>query len=130
MCRWTSNFTELDTCANEGALDRYDAASLNAGEGEYRFVISTRLCDLKVLFTHISKARISLYYVTNKGYLINVTFMRVQQPVVPENIRIRIGQTRGGKVTHLDHLRPNLCWAVGHNNSSLLEGSDLVGSST
>jgi len=83
MCRWTSNFTELDTCANEGALDRYDAASLNAGEGEYRVVISTRLCDLKVLFTHISKAKISHYYVTNKGYLINVAFMRVQQPVVP-----------------------------------------------
>ena len=37
---------------------------------------------------------------------------------------------RSAKVTHLDHLRPNLCWAVSHNDSSLLEGSDLVGSST
>ena len=54
MCRWTSSFTELSTCANEDALDRYDAASLNAGEGEYRVVISTAVAVLKC-FHIISK---------------------------------------------------------------------------
>jgi len=35
MWVWTSSFTELGTWANEDALDRYDTASLNEGEGEY-----------------------------------------------------------------------------------------------
>ena len=35
MRRRTSNFTELDTRVNEDAFDRYAAASLNAGDGEY-----------------------------------------------------------------------------------------------
>jgi len=49
MCRWTSSFTELGTCANEDALDRYDAASLNTGEGEYKVVILDCRCGSKVL---------------------------------------------------------------------------------
>src|SRR5260221_6335116 len=59
--------------------------------------------------------------------------MPVQQPAMPEKYTDQNRPTSGrrrGKVTHLDHLRPNLCWAVSHNDSSLLEGSDLVGSST
>jgi hypothetical protein len=39
MCRRTSSFTELGTCANEDAFDKYDTASANAGEGEYGAII-------------------------------------------------------------------------------------------
>lgn len=39
MCRRTSSFTELGTCADEDAFDIYDTASANAGEGEYGAVI-------------------------------------------------------------------------------------------
>jgi hypothetical protein len=60
MCRWTSSFTELGTCANEDALDRYNAASLNAGEGEYKVVILTAVAILIKCFHIISKANTNL----------------------------------------------------------------------
>ena len=45
MCRRTSSFTVLDTCAKEDAFDRYDTASAKAGEGEYKVVIPTDCAD-------------------------------------------------------------------------------------
>lgn len=81
MWRRTSSFTELDTCANEDAFDKYDTASANAGEGEYGAVIpDCASCAVSKRMSHF-KANI-LYYVTNKGY--HPAFMRVQQLELPE----------------------------------------------
>lgn len=50
MCRRTSSFTELETCASEDAFDRYDTASANADEGEYSAVILTVVLKLCLTF--------------------------------------------------------------------------------
>ena len=90
---------------------------------------TVRLVRFQRMFTYF-KANI-LYYVTNKGY--HPAFMRVQQPALPEKFH-RLGSERVGDVrkcvTHLEHLRPDHCWAVCHDDPGLLEGSNLVGSST
>lgn len=126
MCRRTSSFTELGTCANEDAFDKYDTASANAGEGEYGAVIIPTVGSKGLTYF---KPNI-LYYVTNKGY--HPVFKRVQQLAPPEKPHGH-GSERVGYIvrnTHLEHLRPDRCRAVGHNDPGLLEGSDLVGSST
>jgi hypothetical protein len=124
MCRRTSSFTEFVTCANEDAFDRYDAASANAGEGEYGADIPTRRVKSA---SHISR-RISLYYVTNKGYY--RAFTPVRQLAPPE--MQGHGSERVGDIvraTHLEHFRPDHCRALSHNDPGLLKRNNLVGSS-
>ena len=49
-----------------------------------------------------------------------------------DKTRVRVGHPRRKRawVTHLEHLRPDLCRAVSHNDPGLLEGGNLVRSST
>ncbi len=125
MCRRTSSFTESVTCAKEDAFDRYDAASANTGEGEYGADIPTIRVKSA---SHISR-RISLYYVTNKGYY--RAFKRVRQLAPPE--MKGHGSERVGDIviraTHLEHFRPDHCRALSHNHPSLLKCSNFVRSS-
>ena len=58
----TSNLTELDTRVNEDAFDRYAAASLNAGDGEYGSVVIFTVPKCSFESTSFSKVNIPLLH--------------------------------------------------------------------